>query len=194
MGGGDAWGANQRNAIALVSGAASIARNKPLRPPNWRGAEFVAKSIRESHAALGPVDHSDVAKPTKHAELEARCVSRLAISMMHCRDLRTLRLCLMPALWCFASITGMAIEVSDAFEAPPHVFYLERRCKSDVLLAAPIMGRTRRARITQRATQQRGGIRRKTFGSDVWNYIAPRFFCRESHPGGAHSTDTPQEG
>ena len=124
-------GSNQPDAISLGSGAESIARNKPARPPHGGIAGFVAKRIRESHASLDLDAHAEVAKQAAKVESEVRSAPHMAFSMKRCPDLRTSRLFLTPALWCCARIAVMVFDSGDTSEAPPHAFELGGGSKFD---------------------------------------------------------------
>ena len=74
-------------------------QNQPLRDPNTASVEFIAKPIRVSEDALAAAGRPAVVDPSTQPELEVRIIFHNDISTNNCRDLRTLQLCLAPAVW-----------------------------------------------------------------------------------------------
>ena len=148
VGCGDDLENNQCAIIGLAAGVESIMQKVPHRPPNWSRVEEIARTIRESEVTVALLAFAAVSKPATQAELEVRSIAHNAVSMHHCRDLRTLRLFLMPALWQFGDIMVAVLEVEDSLATHAHVFSREGQISPSMIFLVAYKGHMRWAKAT----------------------------------------------
>ena len=166
---GDDTESNQCTILSLAAGLESILQKVPLRAPNSTRVEEIARTIRETEAGLATEAYASTLKPGTQAELEVRSIAHNAINMHHCRDLRTLHLFLMPAVWQFSDVRVVVLEVDDSGMIHAHVLSKEGQISPVMMFMVAYKGHMRWGKSTSYSPPAAWRDWEKAFDVATWH-------------------------